>query len=503
MSAYGDVKGNLKEDADVVVVGSGAGGAVAAHRLARAGRSVILVEEGSYVKPDEFSSDSWTAMQKLYRDQGMRAMVGTMIIPTMQARVVGGTTLINSAICFRLPEDVREEWVEKEGLSGLESDKLESAFDEIEKDLNISPEPDDVLGMNNLLMRRGCERLGWEGEVIRRNSRGCKGCGVCMSGCAEGAKWSMDRSYVPAFLEAGGRLVTDCRIEKIITENGRAKGVSGVFVAPETLKPSEHRLEVRARAVVLSCGTMGTPVLLQKNRLANSSGLVGKNLVNHVATGMLGLFDEEVRGWDGVNQGYCCTAFRRDGFIVEVAWAPPDVIGIRVPGFGLKHKDMMARLSRLAMWGAMIRAKTTGRVIAPRKGWSPTIVYNMNKRDGRLMQVSMKATADLLFAAGARTVMPGINKVQGRMDRQRQTSRILDANIKPADFNPIGNHPLGTCRMSPDRKKGVVDNRGESHDVKGLWIADGSIFPNAPGVNPQVTIMAMASLIAGQVEESL
>ncbi len=503
ITAYNDVTKRVKEEADVVVVGSGAGGAVAAHRLARAGKSVVLVEEGSYVKPEEFSTDSWAAMRRLYRDNGMRAMVGSMIIPTMQARVVGGTTVINSAICFRLPPDVQEEWVEKQGLYGLGTGSLDSAFEEIEKELNISPEPDDVLGMNNLLMRRGCERLGWEGEVIRRNSKGCKGCGVCMSGCVEGAKWSTERVYVPEFLDSGGRLFTDCRAEKVIVDNGRAAGVSGVFVDPETRRPSEHCFEVRAPAVVLACGTMGTPVLLKKNGLANSSGMVGKNLVNHVATGMLGMFDEEVRAWEGVNQGYCCTAFRRDGFIVEVAWAPPDVIGIRAPGFGLKHKDIMARLSRLAMWGAMIRAKTAGRVVAPRKGWSPTIVYNMNRRDGRLMQTAMKATADLLFAAGAKTVMPGINKVSSRMYRQRDADEILSADLRPADFNPIGNHPLGTCRMSEDRKKGVVDSRGETHDVKGLWIADGSIFPDAPGVNPQVTIMAMASHIAGEVEKSL
>jgi len=503
ITAYKDVTKSVKEEVDAVVVGSGAGGAAAAYSLAKAGKSVALLEEGSYIKPEQFSTDSWTAMRRLYRDNGMRAMVGSMIIPTMQARVVGGTTLINSAICFRLPEDVREEWIEEEGLVGLDRDKLDSAFDEVEKMCSISAEPDEVLGMNNLLMRRACERLGWEGEVIRRNSRGCKGCGVCMSGCVEGAKWSTDRSYVPAFLEAGGHLVTDARAEKILTESGRATGISGAFLDPDTLKPAAHGFEVKARAVVLACGTMGTPVLLTKNKLANSSGMVGKNLVNHVATGMLGLFDEEVKAWNGVNQGYCCTAFRRDGFIVEVAWAPPDVIGIRAPGFGLKHKDIMARLSRLAMWGAMIRARTTGRVMTPKKGWSPTIIYNMGRRDGRLMQTAMKATADLLFAAGAKTVMPGINKVSSRMYRPRETGEILDAKIKPTDFNPIGNHPLGTCRMSEDPKRGVVNSRGETHDVKGLWIADGSIFPNAPGVNPQVTIMAMASHIADNIKDAL
>jgi choline dehydrogenase-like flavoprotein len=504
IATFNDVKGRVRVEAEAVVVGSGAGGAPAAHRLASAGKSVILVEEGSYVKPEEFTTDFMTAMRRLYRDNGMRAMVGSMLIPTMQARVVGGTTVVNSAICFRLPDDVLAEWVEAERLQGLSPEVLAPLFDQVEQMTNISVEPDEVLGRNNLLLRDACARLSWRGEKAARNSRDCKGCGVCMSGCTEGAKMSTDRTYVPAFLERGGALYTDCRIEEILVENGRARGVRGTFIDPRTLAPSSKTLEVRAKAVVLSGGTMGTPVLLQKNNnLANSSGQVGRNLVNHTATGMTGFFDEEVRAWEGVNQGYCCVEFRRSGFLIEVFWASPDVIGIRLPGFGLRHKEMMARLAHIAGWGAMIRAKSTGRVIASKKSWSPAIRYSMNQRDARLMQLAMKATADLLFAGGARFVCPGINKVPSELHRPQDTRLIMDADLRPTDFNPIGNHPLGTCRMSEDPKRGVVNSRGETHDVHGLYIADGSIFPNAPGVNPQVTIMALGALIGGYVAESL
>lgn len=501
--AFKDVGGKVRVDADVVVVGTGAGGAGAAHRLALAGKSVVLIEEGSYVKPEDFTTDSWSAMRQLYRDNGMRAMVGTMIIPTMQGRCVGGTTLVNSAICFRLPDDVLDEWVDREKLRGLTPEVLSPIFDDVEKRLDISPEMDDVLGMNNLLMRKGCEALGWKGEVIARNSKGCKGCGVCMSGCGIGAKMSTDRSLVPDFLELGGELYTDCRIEKVIVENRKAVGVSGTFVEPGSLDDSRKTLEVRAKAVVISCGAMGTPVLLAKNGLANSSGMVGRNLCNHTATGMVGFFDEEVCAWDGVNQGYCCDEFRKDGLILEVAWAPPDVIGIRLPGIGLRHKDMMAKIAHMTMWGALIRAQSTGRVIAPKKGWSPTILYSMNRRDARLMKVAMKITADLLFAAGAKTVCPGINKVPAELYSPDKTRYIMEADLGPTDFNPIGNHPNGTCRMSEDKKRGVVNSYGETHDVSRLFIADASIFPNSPGVNPQVTIVTLAAHIADHINEVL
>jgi choline dehydrogenase-like flavoprotein len=499
--AYQDVSGHERVDADVVVVGTGAGGAVAAYKLRQAGKSVVLIEEGSFVKPEQYTTDSWAAMRQLYRDNGLRAMIGNLIIPTMQARVVGGTTVVNSAICFRLPDDVLDEWVDTEKLQGLTSAGLAPRFEEIERIMNISPEPDEYLGMNNLLMRKACANIGWKGEPIARNSRGCKGCGVCMSGCVEGAKMSTDRSFVPLFLEAGGELYTDCRIEKIITENGRAVGVSGTMIEPGTLRDSTKTLEVRAKAVVISCGAMGTPVLLQKNGLANSSGMVGRNLCNHTATGMVGFFGEKVCAWDGVQQGWCCDEFRKDGFIVEVAWAPPDVIGIRVPGFGIRHKDLMSRLADMTLWGVMIRAKSTGRVIAPKKGWSPTILYYMSRRDARLMQIGMKATADLLFAAGAEFICPGINKTPSEIHDRRKTSLIMEADLGPTDFSPIGNHPNGTCRMSENKKRGVVNSYGETHDVKGLFIADASIFPNSPGVNPQVTIMALSSHIADHISQ--
>ena len=250
-----------------------------------------------------------------------------------------------------------------------------------------------------------------------------------------------------------------------------------------------------------ACGTMGTPVLLQKNDLANATGLVGSNLCNHTATGMVGFFEEKVCAWDGVNQGYCCDHFRKDGFIVEVFWAPPDVIGIRLPGFGLKHKNMMARLGRIAGFGAMIRAKSTGRVQARSKGFSPKISYNMSAADGKLMQKAMKATADLLFAAGAKTVAPGIYKVPSELHDASETRLIAEADLGPSCFSPIGNHPLGTCRMSEAPGQGVVNSFGECHELRKLFIADGSIFPNAPGVNPQVTIMGLAQHVANHIAE--
>ncbi len=428
-------------------------------------------------------------------------MTGRMVIPTMQARCVGGTTVINSAICFRLPDEILDEWVSREKLQGLTPATLRPIFDELEQFLNISPEAEEVLGMNNKLMRKACEVLGWSGDRIYRNSKGCQGCGTCMSGCVAGAKWSMDRSYVPAFVESGGELYTDCRVEKILTENGKAVGIRGTFIDPKGLKETEKTLEVRAKAVILACGTMGTPVLLQKNNLANSSGLAGRNLCNHTATGLLGFFDEKVCAWDGVNQGYCCDHFRKQGFIVEVFWAPPDVIGIRLPGFGLKHKNMMARLAHIAGFGAMIRAKSTGRVTARRNGWSPNISYNMSREDAKLMQKAMKATADLMFAAGAKMVTPGIYKVPSELHDPSETNKIMEADLGPTCFSPIGNHPMGTCRMSEIPGQGVVNSFGECHEVESLFIADGSIFPNSPGVNPQETIMALAQHVANHIAE--
>jgi choline dehydrogenase-like flavoprotein len=492
---FKDITQDLRLDADAVVVGSGAGGAVMAYSLARGGKSVILLEEGSYIHPEEFHRDQWSAMKQLYRDQGLRAMTGNLIIPTIQARCVGGSTTINSGISFRLPDDVLEEWIEKDALVDIDMDRLRPRFDEIENFLNISPDPDDVQGNNNLLLKKAGEVAGIKATAMKRNTRDCKGCGLCMSGCPEGAKLSMDLSYVPASVELGAELYTDCRVEDLIVEHGKAVGVAGRFLHPETLKP-RNRVQVRAKAIVLACGTMGTPVLLQKNRVANSSGMVGKNLVNHTGTGMIGIFPEPVNAWDGVSQGYCIDVFRKEGFIIEVFWAPPDVIGIRLSGFGLHHKRMMSQLKYMAGWGVMIKGTSTGSVKARSRGFSPVIRYHMNRHDTRLQQKAMKIIADLFFAAGAIEINPGIHGLPLKITDPRDTRLIAEHNIKPTDLAPIGNHPMGTCRMSEHKEHGVVDSHGETHDIKNLFISDASVFPNAPGVNPQVTIMALSAHFA-------
>jgi choline dehydrogenase-like flavoprotein len=214
---------------------------------------------------------------------------------------------------------------------------------------------------------------------------------------------------------------------------------------------------------------------------------------------MMGCFEERVNAWEGANFSYCCPAFRKDGFVIEAVGAPTEMLAVRVTGLGLAHKNLMAKLGHLAMWGALIQAKSTGRVRALRNSWTPLITYSLSRRDAYLFQVSMKAVADLYFAAGAKFVTPGINKVPSYLHHPRDGRYILEANLKANDFNIIGNHPAGTCRMSENKKRAVVDSHGETHGLKNLFIADGSILPDAPGVNPQETIMALAAHTAAYI----
>lgn len=501
ITTFGQVRREVYEEVDAVIIGSGAGGAVMANELAAAGKSVVVIEEGGYFTPDEFTQDAWQAMNMLYRDKGQRAMIGKSIIPTMQAACIGGSTVINSGICFRVPGKVLEDWTRDHGLVGISEESLAPSFDRVERIINVKPIDEEALGKNNTLFRDACKAMGIKSSVILKNEVGCKGCSACMFGCPAGAKQSMDISYVPLSIKHGARYYANCLAEEIITKKGEALGVKGHFIDPDDKKP-KYGFEVRAKVTIVAAGAIGSPVILQKNKLANSSGMVGKNLLNHPGVGMLGLFEEEVNAWHGANQGYESEEYFGEGILLETFWAPPEALAVRFPAFGLEHKSYMARFKNAAGWGMMIKATSRGRVKA-KKGWSPSISYSINEHDNAMIKKGSRKLIELFFAGGAYAVLPGIVGLPKEFTDPEQARLIEESSITCQHYNAIGNHPMGTCKMGEDKKRYVVDSNCETFDVKRLYVCDGSIFPDAPGVNPQLTIMALADHTARKIANDL
>ena len=334
---------DLRDEADVVVVGSGPCGAVVAKELAEAGKSVVLLEEGPPFTPEDFVLDGALSMARTMREAGLRATRGH-VMPTMQAIALGGGSLVNSAICVRPPAFVFDEWAARFGLAQTSRADLDPHFDAVEAFLGIAPTPDAVQGRRNLLFREGCERLGLSSESIARNVRGCRGSGECFTGCRARAKQSMDLSYVPAALRAGARVYTSVRAERVLHAGRRVSGVRARVVAPFTGRPGPA-LEIAAKAVVLSAGCMATPLLLlASGGLANRSGQVGRNLQFHPGVAVMGVFPERVDPQFGATQGMQSLHFLRDGYKLETLWAPPAVLAVRLPGAGLALKERLAEI---------------------------------------------------------------------------------------------------------------------------------------------------------------
>jgi choline dehydrogenase-like flavoprotein len=334
-------------------------------------------------------------------------------------------------------------------------------------------------------------------KVLKHNARRCHGCGTCFIGCPDGEKESPNVNYVPMAVAAGARVYTRAKAERVAIRNGRAAGLSGTLL-DETGKQARARIDVDAKVVVLSAGAFHTPVMLLHNRIGNSSGQVGRNLSIHPAVRVNAEMPDDVRGWIGVPQGTYIDDFAADGIMLEGIFMPPAGGAPMFPYVGMRHKELAARFIKLAAYGVMIGDTSRGRVLADKL--RPVILYNLNREDTRRMLRGLAVMSRIFFAAGAKTVFPNL---AGAMTiSERDIARIEDRKPNPRDMEMMAFHPLGTCRMGPDPRTSVVGPNLECHDVPGLFVVDGSVFPSSLGVNPQETIMAFATKAAAELADA-
>lgn len=491
-----DIGADRKESVDVCVIGSGAGGAVIAKEIALAGRSVVVLEEGSYLQSNEFTRNTVEAAERYYQEGGTLGVIHRAFLSITQGKCLGGSTTINSGICFRLPERKRKEWVEKFGWEEIGDSKLDTYFETLEKDLHIQPSLPFALGKNNTTFEKGAAKLGLHPKLIQRNAEGCVGCGVCHLGCPIGAKLSMERNYLPLASEKGARIYTDCRAEEIRVENGICKGVRGRVIDPAT-KATLHTLEVKSKVTVLSASAIGSAILLQKNRLCQKSGQLGKNLHLHPAGGVTAIYEEPIHLWNGVPQGFASSDFYEEGIMLETTTLPPGAIGLQIPFIGTKHTELMGRFENMACWGGMIEDTSSGFVKVGPDG-RPFLGYHLNDNDIEKLKKMLKISADIHFAAGARKVIPNLPGLEV-LERAEETEKIVRYPFKGHHFILVGNHPQGTCRMGIDPSDSVVGPTCETHEVRNLFVCDGSVVPSPVSVNPQLTFMAIAMQTAPHV----
>jgi choline dehydrogenase-like flavoprotein len=485
-----EARRDIARAADVIVVGTGAGGAVAAATLAEAGARVLLLEEGARHGAEDFTGRPLEMVRRLYRDGGLTATIGVPTIPLPLGCAVGGTTIINSGTCFPAPDHVLERWVREDGLEDYAPAAMAAQFGAVAERLGVTPVPEEQLGPNAQLFRKGADALGFTGTPIPRNARACAATGVCAFGCPTGAKRSMDVSFVPAALAAGAELITRARVSRVLLDGSRAWGVEGVLLDAGG-RPSGRRLRAVADAVVVAGGAIHTPLLLWASGIRHPA--LGRHLRIHPAARVGALFDEPVRGWIGVPQSYHVSHFEAEGIFLQGIFAPPAIEAPTVPGIGAKHHERMRRFGHLGSFGALISESGSGRVT--NAFGKPLILYPLGRDDRRRMARAIALTAEIWFAAGAREVFTGVRSTP--ILRTPAEARALATTDVPAGhFELMAFHPLGTARMSADPLRGVVDGAGRVHGCAGLYVADASVLPTSPRRNPQLTIMAVAAKIA-------
>jgi choline dehydrogenase-like flavoprotein len=479
-----DVREDMQLECDVVIVGTGAGGAPLAYELARRGHAVLLVEEGRYFRRSDFNGHAAEMTRTMYRDGGMTIALGNTAAPVWAGVTVGGTTTINSGTCYRTPERTFRRWRDDFGLSMFSSESMDGYYQRVEQVLGVSPARMEYVGGVGRVIARGAERLGWVHGPLPRNAPDCDGQGLCCFGCPTGAKRSTDVSYVPLALERGAMLISSAKVDTVRVENGAARGVVARAKGGGTIR-------IDAKFTVLACGTLMTPLLLQGNGdLANSSGMVGKNLSIHPCGAVFALFDERIDMHRGIPQGYAVEQFAEDGMMLEGASTPLDITAVAMQLIGKRFVEVMEAYPNLATFGFMIQDSSRGRVLRG-PGGRLVMTYQLNDADARKMQRCVELLSQLYFAAGARSVFPTVAGFD-ELKNEGDLAKLRAARLRPSDFDVSAYHPLGTCRMGTDRAASVVAPDHETHDVRNLYIVDGSAVPSSLGVNPQMTIMAMA-----------
>jgi choline dehydrogenase-like flavoprotein len=495
-----EITGEQTLACDVVIVGSGAGGGCVAAGLSAAGFDVVVLEKGGYRSERDFHHREPDAMRELYlygsmlttSDLGVRVIAGSTL---------GGGTVVNYTTAFRTPEHVLKQWTEESGIDDFASGAFDESLDEVSERLGVNTDS-SAAGKRDELMEEGLKKLGWHVDQMPRAVRGCtqdERCGYCGFGCRVGAKQSTMRTYLEDAAAAGTRIVVDCDVRRVLISAGRATGVEATIRG--------RKLNVLARAVVVAAGAIESPALLLRSGLR---GQVGHNLHLHPGTAAWGIFDEDVRTWEGTLQARYSNEFRHwDGGYGPIFETVPIHAGAAASAFpwqsALHHREMMAKYRNISFCAVLPRDTTGGRIKIDRQG-IPKIDYTLNSDDLRRLTEGVVQAARVMEAAGAVEVnsphqLP-IGYLTGNGGHAAWADEVRAKGLK-GNTTFFSYHQMGSCRMGTNPSRSAIDTNNESHEVKNLFVTDGSAFPTASGVNPMLSIYGIANRAAKRIAAKL
>lgn len=491
--------------ADVVIVGSGAGGGVVAGELSAAGLDVIVVEKGGYYAEQDFSGREMASTDRMFENRGMLASRDLGVV-VLAGSTLGGGSMINWCAAFRTPEHVLAEWERDLGVTGFTDAHYQASLDAVSARINVNTDESHP-NFQNAALARGGEACGYQIGVIPRNVKGCGDCGFCNYGCTVGGKQSTVRTYLQDCHDRGGRIIVNTHVEQVLVERGAAVGVTAHTT---TANGQRHTVTLRARAVVVAAGALHTPAILMRSGLTNAN--IGRHLHLHPTSVTYGMYNEPACGWSGPIMTRYVSEFSRldDGYGVSLQTAPvhPGIAALVLPwADGLQHKRMMLNLAHLTNIIVITRDRFGGQVRLRRDG-SPVIHYTLSDYDRAHLQRGLLASLNIHRAAGAVEIGSShISPINIRVNEDHDfdgfIGRVTAAGLRPNSAALLSAHQMSSCRMGGNPARGALNPTGESFEVRNLFVADGSALPTALGINPMLTIMGVAHHISQHIKARL
>ncbi len=498
------LRGDRELTADVAIVGSGAAGAMAASELAQRGLRVLVLEEGPLVPLEQMTQREGEMRARLYQERGGRATMD-LAIRVLGGRNIGGSTVHNLNLCKRTPPEILEQWAREHHVSGCSPAELAPVFAAVERQLSVSKVPEREWNRNNQLLAAGVAALGWRGGPVLHNRSGCQGSGFCELGCPFDAKQNASKVLLPQAERDGARVLSDTQVKWVDHDGRRVRGLEAI--ARDAQGRPHARVRVAADAVVLAGSAIGSAVVAGNSRLPDPHQQLGHGLRLHPGVAVAGYFPGRVEAFRGIPQTYECTEWldfaptsERRIWITTV-FAHPVGAAVMLPGFGEWHRQWMQRYAHLAVLTAMVHDHSSGHV-GVREDGRARIRYTLDPSDSQQLAHGMRACAQLLFAAGAQEVLVPSTPPHV-LTRPEQIAELPDSMARPHQTAITSVHPLGTLRLGDDPRHAVVRSTGEHHQLSGLFVLDGSLFPTSIGVPPQISIYAFAKHLSHHVADRL
>lgn len=496
---------DLVLDADVAIVGTGAGGGTAAEILSDAGLSVVMIEEGPLATSSDFHMLEAEAYTQLYQESSARKS-RDKAINILQGRCVGGGTTVNWTSSFRTPAPTLEHWAREFGIAGFGTDDLAPWFARMEQRLGVARwlvAPNE----NNNALRRGAGALGIATEEIRRNVRGCWNLGYCGMGCPTNAKQSMLVTTIPAALARGATLVTRARAWTVEHAGGRVAALHCLGLDAGGTEATARKITVRAATFIVSAGAIGSPALLIRSKTPDPHGIVGKRTFLHPTVVSAALMPDRIDGFSGAPQTIYSDHFLAAppdgplGYKLEAPPLHPILVSTTLPGHGVAHAKWMRELPHMHVLIALMRdgfqERSPGGSVGLNDDGSPVLDYRLDEFFWEGARRAFATMAEIQFAAGARSVMPLQASAASYSSWPAAKAAIATMALEPLKTSVVSAHVMGGCPFGPDPRRAVTDPAGRHHQLENLYVLDGSLFPTSIGANPQLSIYAITAKLAG------